>query len=376
MIQTAMEKQVCNRCVMDNTADLTIRFNSDGTCNYCNDALRALDSGYFPNDEGKRKLEDIFGKIKKEGRGKQYDCMMGLSGGLDSSYAALIGWKYGLRILMVHIDDGLDAPVTSENIKRICNTFNFDLVNVQPDKPHFADLTRAFILAGLPDIATPQDNVLLAALYSNARKNRIKYLLSGENFSLESITQSGMDASDKVHILDVHKKFGKLPLKGELPLFSIFEKQVVYKYLYGLTFVKPLNYIEYNFEKAFKELNEACGYEYYGSKHWESRLTRFVQCYYLPLKFNIDKRKSHLSSLIVSGQIRREEALKRLKEPLFDEITMQAEITFLLEQLSISREEFDRIMKEAPHEHSEFRSSKINKIAAKLLLLRKKISGY
>lgn len=371
-----MGKQVCTRCVMDNTADPTIRFEADGTCNYCNDALRALKAGYFPGEEGRRRLENIFDMIKQEGKGKAYDCMMGLSGGLDSSYAALIGWKYGLRILMVHIDDGLDAPVTTLNIRKICDTFNYDLINVQPDKHLFADLTRAFILAGLPDIATPQDNVLLAELFRNARENKIKYLLSGENFSLESITQAGVDASDKVHILDVHKKFGRLPLKGELPLFSIFEKQVRYKYLYGLTFVKPLNLLDYKFEKALQDLKETCGYEYYGNKHWESRLTRFVQSYYLPLKFNIDKRKSHLSSMIVSGQMTREEALKRLGEPLFDEKEMQTEISFILEQLDITRAEFELIMNSPPRSHSEFRSSLINRLAGRMLEWRKKITGF
>jgi hypothetical protein len=302
--------------------------------------------------------------------------MMGLSGGLDSSYTALLAYRYGLRVLMVHIDDGLDAPVTTENIKRISNAFGFDLITEKPDKERFADMTRAFILAGLPDIAIPQDNVLLACLYKYARKNRIKYLLSGENFSLECITQSGKDASDKVHILDVYKKFGKMKYDGKLPLFSIFEKHFRYKYLHRIQFVKPLQFVDYNSERALKELNDACGYEYYGNKHWESRFTKFLQTCYLPQKFKIDKRKSHYSSLIISGQMTRAEALLKISQPQLEKDEMDRETDFILGVLNMTKTGYEKLMEEQPHSHSEFRSSYINKMASMLLGARKKIKGY
>jgi N-acetyl sugar amidotransferase len=361
---------------MDNISDPTIVFAQDGTCNYCTDAIIALKNGYFPNEEGKQRLDSLFSKIKLEGKGKKYDCMMGLSGGLDSSYAAFLAFRYGLRVLMVHIDDGLDAKVTTENIKRICTAFRFDLITEKPDKERFTDMTRAFILAGLPDIAIPQDNVLLACLYKYAQKNKIKYLLSGENFSLECITQSGKDASDKVHILDVYKKYGQMKYDGILPLFSLFEKHFRYKYLNRIQFVKPLQYVDYNSERALKELNEACGYEYYGNKHWESRFTKFLQTCYLPQKFKIDKRKSHFSSMIISGQMTRDEALAKISEPPLDKQEMETETDFILGMLGITRAEYDNIMKEPPHSHSEFRSSYINKMASVLLDARKKIKGY
>jgi hypothetical protein len=198
-----MQNLICKRCVMDNVSDPFIRFHRNGYCNYCTDALKAKEICYFPNAEGKRKLDKIFTKIKIDGKDKKYDCMLGLSGGLDSSYVAYIGHQYGLRMLAVHIDDGFDAPETTKNIKKICDSYNIDLVVEKPDKEQFADLTRAFIRAGVPNIAIPQDNVLFANLYKYAQKNHIKYFLSGSNFALESILQKGNshDATDKVHII-------------------------------------------------------------------------------------------------------------------------------------------------------------------------------
>jgi len=371
-----MEVKVCTRCVMDNVADATISFENDGTCNYCNNALKSEKLVYFPNQEGANKLENIFNKIKEDGKGKKYDCMIGLSGGLDSAYVAYIAHKHGLRILAVHVDDGLDAPVTVENIKKICTTFNIDLISEKPNKDQFADLTRAFILAGLPEIAIPQDNVLFACLYKYAQKNNIKYFLSGENFTLECITQAGFDATDKVHILDVHKKFGRAKIDDKLPLYSILEKRLKYKYFHKIQFVKPLYFVDYNASKALSELSEACGYEYYGNKHWESLFTKFVQVYYLPNKFNIDKRKSHYSSMIVSGQMTRAEALEKLKLPQYNEVEMEKELGFILDYLELSRAEFDKVMNEPPRKHVEFKSSIINKLSVFILEQRKKKFGY
>jgi N-acetyl sugar amidotransferase len=361
---------------MDNLSDTTIKFNSNGNCNYCNDALVARDSMYFPGDEGKKKLEAMFAMLKEKGKGKPYDCMVGFSGGLDSSYVCYLAYQYGLRVLAIHIDDGSDALVTTSNIHKICDTFKFDLIVEQPDKEQFADLTRAFILAGLPDIAIPQDNVLFACIYKYAQKNGIKYMLSGENFTLENITQPGFDASDKVHIIDVHKKFGRIPLNGKLPLYSIFEKRFKYKFIHNIQTLKPLYFVDYNAQKALTELNDACGYEYYGNKHWESRFTKFMQVYYLPNKFNIDKRKAHYSSLVISGQMSRDEAIAKLQEPQYDEVEMQLEIDFVLSEIGMKRTEFDRIMKEKPRKHSDFKTSRISKLANITMKIRKKILGY
>jgi N-acetyl sugar amidotransferase len=370
-----METQVCTRCVMDDINDPVIHFNSDGTCNYCSDALKAIKNLSLPKEEGLSKLKQLFEKIKEDGKGKQYDCMMGLSGGLDSSYAAYLAYKHGLRVLLVHIDDGFDPPITTENINRICKTFSFDIIIEKPDKEQFADLTKAFILAGVPEIAIPQDNVLLAVLFKYAKKNNIKYFLSGGNYALEGINMLEIDAVDKVHIRDIHKRFGRVPLKN-LPLFSIWEKRINYQFLYKIKMVMPLFYIDYNAAQAFSELNEICGYEYYGNKHWENRFTKFLLVYYLPKKFGIDKRKLHFSSKIVSGQMTRDEALKQLEEPLYNEVEMEKELAFVLDQLGISRNEFDKIMAEPPKKHSDYKTSSFNRTVLRILKIRKKLIGY
>lgn len=367
--------QVCTRCVMDNISDSTIRFEVDGTCNYCNDALKAKDIVCFPDDEGRQMLESMIDRIKTDGEGKQYDCMMGISGGLDSAYVAYLGFKYGLRVLLLHIDDGFDSPVTTENIQRICKTFKYDMIVEKPDEAQFNDLTRSFILAGVPDITILQDSILFSVLYRNAVKNNIKYFLSGFNFSLESITQAGMDYTDRVHIRDIHRKYGRLPVIN-LDMFSIFDKRIRYGFFHKIKSFKPLFFLDYNAKRAFEELNQACGYEPYGGKHCESILTKFLQVYYLPQKFRIDKRKSHYSSMIVSGQMTREEAVRKLSEPLYDENLKEQEIGFVLDKLEMTREEFDRIMKEPPRQHSEFRTSFVNKMTGKILEIRKKRLGY
>jgi N-acetyl sugar amidotransferase len=368
--------QVCTRCVMDNSSDLTIRFEPDGTCNYCNDALKAKDNVYFPNDEGRIKLEAMIASIKKAGEGKKYDCMMGISGGLDSAYVAYLGHQYGLRVLLLHIDDGFDAPVATENIKKISESFKFDLIVKKPDQAQFNDLIKAFMLAGLPDIALLQDSVLFSILYRVAVQNEIRFFLSGFNFSLESITQSGMDYTDRVHIKDVHRRFGKVPLDGRLELFSIFHKRIKYGFFNKIQSLKPLFYIDFNARKSFDELNKACGYESYGNKHCESTLTKVLQLYYLPVKFKLDKRKSHYSSMIVSGQMTREEAIAKLSEPLYDENLIWNDIDFVLGEIGMTREEFTLIMNEAPRQHSDYRTSYVNKITGKILELRKKSLGY
>jgi len=368
--------QVCSRCVMDNISDSTIMFEADGTCNYCSDALKAKDTVYFPNEIGKRTLDTMIAKIKKEGKGKPYDCLMGISGGLDSSYVALLGHKYGLRVLLLHIDDGFDTAITTENIKRISTTFNFDLVTERPDEAQFNDLVRAFMLAGVPDITVLQDSVLFSILYRTAVKYKIGYFLSGFNFSLESITQSGMDYTDRVHIRDIHRKFGQVHWNGRLKLFSIFDKRIKYGFFHNIKSFKPLFFLDFNARKAFDELHEVCGYEYYGNKHCESTLIKFLQVYYLPIKFKIDKRKSHYSSMIVSGQMTKEEAIEKLKEPQFEDRIINQEIDFVLNKIGLNKEDFDRIMDEPPKQHSDYRTSSVNKITGKILEIRKKSLGY
>lgn len=367
-----MEYKICKRCVMSSKGDSNFVLDEAGVCNYCKEADKLNKQCYFPNEAGKEKLEAIFSNIKTEKKNEKYDCMIGLSGGLDSSYLAYLGHQYGLRMLAVHIDDGFDTQVTKDNIEKICSEFQIELIIEKPDKALFADMTKAFIRAGVPNIAIPQDNVLFAVLYKYAEQNNISYFLSGSNHSLESILQKGnsYDAADKVHIIDIQKKFGELKLTKELPLMSVMEKRFKYQYIHKIQTIKPLNYIDYNAERSLEELGVACGFEYYGDKHCESVFTKFMQRYYLPEKFNVDKRSSHYSSMIVSGQMSREDALKKLAEPLYTKESLESDKAFVLEQLGMSRDEFEKIMQQSPKSHDDYKKSKMNQLIQFLLKFR------
>lgn len=368
----------CNRCVMDNLADPTITYDSDGYCNYCSDAYRSKDKVYFPNELGKEKLDVFFSQLKSKRKKEKYDCMLGLSGGLDSSYAAYLGHSYGLRMLAVHIDDGFNTTVTTENIKKICDAYSIDLIIEKPNPILFCDVTKAFLRAGVPNIAIPQDNVYFASLYSYAKNNKIDCFLNGGNFALESILQRGNshDASDKKHILSIWKLFGENFDPTGLPLFSVFEKRFYYQYLHKITFYRPLNFINYNAQEALKTLKETCDFEDYGDKHCESIFTKFMQRYYLPTKFGVDKRKSHYSSMILSGQMTRDEAIKKLDEPLYGNEDFEIDLSFILDKLDMGKEEFEKIMNEKPRKHADYPTSRFNTMAREMLKIRKLIFKY
>lgn len=349
-----LENRVCKRCIMNNTSDEWILFDEEGYCNYCNTAYANIGKIYFPNDEGWKKLNLLLDKVRDSGKGKRYDCIMGISGGLDSSYLAYLGYKWGLRVLAVHIDDGFDTEISKSNLSKLISATRFDYEVIKPDSIQFNDLTLAYMKAGVPNIAVPQDNILFAFLYKKMREYNIKYFLSGGNFALECILQRGntYHAFDVTNIIDIHKKFGIEPI-DKLELLSNKQMQEDQKTL-GIESPRPLNYIDYNRERAFKELREFCGFEYYGRKHLENILTAFIQLYWFPKKFGVDKRTSHLSSMIVSGQMTREEALKEMEKPIYDRDMMEQYIAVIKKNLKITDEEFYEIMSAPGHQHEEY----------------------
>lgn len=361
-------KQICTRCVMDNASDELVRFDENGYCNYCTEALTHINTDvYFPNEEGQRRLEELLKKIKEENKDKNYDCVMGISGGLDSSYLAYLGYKWGLRILAVHIDDGYDTEISRSNIKKLCEAAHVELRTIKPDPVQFNALTKAYMKAGVPNLAIPQDNILFAFLYDEVKKEGLKYFLSGGNFALESVLQKDhvFNAMDTVNIKAINKAHGTEKI-DKLKFISSYRKYLRIKRGTVVT-LRPLDLIKYNREQAFKELKEFCGFEYYGGKHLENILTAFVQLYWFPKKFNVDKRSSHLSSMIVSGQMTREEALKELEKPLYDEQMMQEYIEFIKAKLNISDEEFERIMEAPTHEHTDYKSDKLSVALRKIV---------
>lgn len=369
-----MEYQQCTRCIMDNRSDDTIKFDKKGYCNYCTQTLKDMSSVYFPNKEGEKRLESLLDRLKEENKNGKYDCVMGVSGGLDSSYLAYLGSvKWKLRILAVHIDDGFDTEISQRNIERISKLPNFDLKIIKPDAEQFNELTKAFMRAGVPNLATPQDNVLFACLYKFLKENKLRTFLSGGNFALECILQQGNthDAYDLRNLKYIHKKFGKGPL-DKLTFLSALQRDVD-AYILKVESLRPLNLIDYNRDRAMKELNDYCGFEYYGSKHLENDLTKFIQQYWFYKKFNVDKRTSHLSSMIVSGQMSRDEALRQYNLPLYDEKEMDNTINKILDKLSMSKEEFNKIMKEEAHQHSDYPVSIYLQIKPFLLKIAKLI---
>lgn len=370
-----MKVKKCTRCIMDTEGDPYITFNHKGECNYCTYALGRMNGVYFPNEEGMKKLDSMLNTLKEQGRGKDYDCIMGLSGGLDSAYLAYLGAKkWNLRILGVHIDDGFDSPVAIKNVTNLCENCHIPLVNIKLNEEEFADVTRSFFYAGVPGLCIPQDNALVAKLFAIADKYKIQNFLSGTNFALESVLQRGdmHNYADKVHIKAIHKKFGQQPIKNLLFL-SLFDRYIKYKYFKKQYYLRPLDLIDYNKERAIEEL-KTVDFNYYEGKHYENILTKFLQVYYMPKKFNIDIRKSHLSSLIVSGQLTREEALQEYNQPLYKEEVMENEINMILSKLKISRADFNRIMNEPPKKHTDYKASFLNKFSELAIKYRKYLS--
>jgi N-acetyl sugar amidotransferase len=352
---------------MSNYSDETIYFDENGYCNYCTGALANKEHVYFPNAEGKKKLDEMISKIKEDNKDKPYDCVMGLSGGLDSSYLAYLGYTWGLRILAVHIDDGYDTEISKANIKKLCEAAHIELITIKPNLEQYNDLILAYMKASVPNLAVPQDNILFAFLYELVTKEKIKYFLSGGNFALESVLQQAhvFNSMDTVNIKDIHKKFGTKKI-DELKFISSYKKYLDIKLGKAIT-LRPLNYIDYNRERAFKELKDFCGFEYYGGKHLENILTAFIQLYWFPKKFRVDKRTSHLSSMIVSEQITREEGLEELSKPLYDECMMREYIDIIQKNLGISEEEFERMMNLPPREHTDYKTDRIADIIRKFV---------
>lgn len=345
----------CSRCVMNNSSDNTIKFDKDGICDYCTKAYNQIGEIYYPDESGKEHLENLLAEVKYNGRNKKYDCIMGISGGLDSSYLAYLGYKWGLKVLLIHVDDGFDSDITKSNLEKLVSKVGFDYIVIKPDKTQYAALIKAYMRASVPNIAIPQDNVLFASIYKYMRKNRINYFLSGGNFALESILQRGntYKVFDLVNMKDINRKFGSMSI-SKLTVMSTLH-QTYDKMVLKIQTPRPLNYIEYNSERAYKELDEFCGYQYYGGKHLENILTSFIQLFWFPKKFGVDKRTSHLSSMIVSGQMTREDALSKLSKPLYDEKLMRDYINIVKEKLVMADSEFDEIMDLLPKQHNEYK---------------------
>lgn len=343
--------QVCTRCVMD-TTDPEIEFDEQGVCSHCHyfdGVIRPAWPSFGAGDPAR--LEEMIQTVKAYGKGKRYDCIIGLSGGIDSSYVAVKVAEWGLRPLVVHVDAGWNSELAVMNIEQICRRLGFDLATHVVDWEEMRDMQVAFLRSNLANQDAPQDHAFFAALYGYAERAGIKYVISGRNYATESILPSvwGYDAMDATLMKAVHSRFGTKS-RGDFPIVSFFDLYVKYPKILKMDVLSPLDYLTYDKEEAIKVLEQNYGWRYYGGKHYESKWTRFFQAYYLPYKFGYDKRKAHLSSLILSGSMTRAEALRQLSLPLYDEKELAEDKVFVAKKLGLSLTEFEALI-QAPARH-------------------------
>ena len=338
--------QICTKTVMDTIGDPDITFNNNGICNYYHEFNAKLKIRVPPKDIASQKLNEIVGKIKRDGRGKAYDCIIGVSGGVDSTYTAWLVKKLGLRPLAVHLDNGWNSELAVKNIENILNVLGIDLYTEVLDWEMFKDLQLSFLKASTPDGEIPTDHAILAILYKVAANNGIKHIISGMNFRSEGMLPPSWARGylDWKYIRGVQKKFGAKKLSG-YPHLSVF-KFLYYNIILNIRSISLLNYIDFKREEALELITRELGWKNYGGKHHESTYTKFYQSYILPQKFGIDKRKAHLSCLIMStGEVSREQAIEIVNKPAINEETIQTEMEYVLKKLGINSDVFEEIMK-------------------------------
>jgi N-acetyl sugar amidotransferase len=324
------------------TTDSAITFDDQGACDHCRTFDQDIAPTWDTGEKGKRQLQKLIGEIQESGKGKSFDCIIGVSGGIDSSYLCYMAKKQmGLRPLVFHVDAGWNSQEAVNNIGRLVDTLELDLYTEVINWEEMRDLQLAFFKSGVPHIDTPQDHAFFATMYKFAEKENVKFILTGANYSTECI-RNPMEwmyyQSDSTQILDIHKRFGTRPLKT-FPITSILKYKVYLHYLKGIKVAKPLNYFPYLKDEAMALLEREIGWQPYPQKHFESRFTRFYEGYWLPRRFGYDTRKVQYSSLILTGQMSREEALERLQGPALDDESAKREFDFVATKLGISREE-------------------------------------
>lgn len=346
--------QQCSVSVMDTISDPDIVFDEKGVSNYYYDYKKAYAERVITGQEGRRRFEKVAEQIKKDGKGKPYDCIMGLSGGVDSTYVAMLAKEFGLRPLAMHFDNGWNSELAVKNIENIVNRLGFDLHTNVINWEEFKDLQISYLKASVIDIEAITDHAIFATLFRYAGEHDIKYLLSGTNVQTENtLPRSWIHAkTDHVNIKSIHKAYGKVPLKT-FPFMDAKVKRY-YQQVKGVQSVSVLDYFEYNKAEVKRRIQEELGWRDYGGKHYESIWTRFYQGYILPEKFKVDKRKAHLSDLIFGGQMTKEQALAELGKPIYDEVVFKQDYEFVLKKLGFTEDEFQQIMKQPPRSHYDF----------------------
>lgn len=354
-------RQTCKRCVMD-TSDSSLRFDAHGVCEYCQNFEANILPNWHTDERGAAKLRAIADEIRKAGQGKPFDCIIGLSGGLDSSYLTLIAREQlGLRPLLFHVDAGWNTDQAVGNIERLVDGLGLDLYTEVIDWEEMKDLQVAFLKSQIAHQDIPQDTAFFATLYKFARQNNIRHVLTGGNYSTECCREpeewGAYPGVDATLIHDIHARFGKRPLKT-FPIIDVFVYKVFYRYVLGMQVVKPLDLIPYKKTEAERILHERFGWEKFQHKHHESRFTRFFEDYWLPKKFGYDRRRAHFSSLIMTGQMSREEAVARLEGPELDPLFSEQEFEYVAHKLDLTVAELREIFTGANKTCADYRNKR------------------
>lgn len=339
-------QKICTNCVMDNS-DSNIVFDKKGVCDHCNTFKNLILPRWKKDLDDQPQLAALVDQIKLDGDGKDFDCIIGMSGGIDSSYLTYIAKeKLELRPLVFHVDAGWNSQIAVNNIERLIDGLGLDLFTDVIDWQEMRDLQLAFFKSGVPHVDTPQDHAFFATMYKFATQHKVKYILTGANLSTECI-RNPLEwmyyQSDSRQLLDIHRLFGSRPLKT-FPVTSILWHKIWLPYIKGIKVVRPLNMVPYVKEEAKQILMERFGWQPYPQKHFESRFTKFYESYWLPKRFGYDVRLVQYSSLILTGQMTRKEAIELLKKPSWDEATIHQEFEFVANKLGISSNELNKLM--------------------------------
>ncbi|MEI6756613.1 MAG: N-acetyl sugar amidotransferase [Chlorobium sp.] len=362
--------QICANCVMD-TTDSMIVFDEKGVCDHCNTFYSKTLPNWHTDLRGQKKLQLIVDKIKRAGEGRDFDCIIGMSGGIDSSYLTYIAKEQlGLRPLVFHVDAGWNSQEAVNNIEQLVDKLGLDLYTEVIDWGEMRDLQLAFFKSGVPHIDTPQDHAFFATMYKFAEQHKVNYILTGGNLSTECIRNPiewMYYQSDSIQLLDIHRQFGSHPL-AHFPVTSILRHKIYLPYIKGIKVVRLLDCISYIKQDAVKLLVEKFGWQPYPQKHFESRFTRFYEGYWLPKKFGYDTRKVQFSSLIVTGQMSRSEALEKLKQPSYDEATIHQDFEYVATKLGITVAELQGYMDAPNKSYKDYRSQEqIYSLGAKVM---------
>jgi N-acetyl sugar amidotransferase len=357
------------------TTDSRIIFDKIGVCDHCNTFYRDILPSWKNLKSNPNKLNKLIEKIKYIGKNNDFDCIVGMSGGIDSSYLTYLVTQLGLRPLVFHVDAGWNSKEAVNNIERVVDKLRLDLYTEVIDWAEMRDLQLAFFKSGVPHIDTPQDHVFFATMYKFAQKHNIKFILTGANYSTECIRNPiewMYYQSDSIQLKNIHKRFGSIPL-NKLPTTSIFYHKIWLPYIKNIKVLRLLNYIDYNKINATDFLVKEFNWQPYPQKHFESRFTRFYEGYWLPKKFGFDTRKVQFSSLIVTNQMKREEALNKLKYPVLDENSIRKEFSFVANKLEITTDELNMYLEIPNKSYKDYNSQeKFYNFGAKIM----KVLGF